>query len=93
MFGTVASEFASERIVNLVPNSPEAMVSAALNSSSKTKQLARRIYFSFTPSDRNVLFITDIAPCFRDQEMAERAFAIFDKDTNGDVTLEEMELR
>ncbi|GAA5862378.1 hypothetical protein JCM3774_002497 [Rhodotorula dairenensis] len=90
VIGTVASEIAGERV--LQPNSPASMVTAALQSSNKTKQLARRIYYSFTPRYRDGMVLADISRCFRSREDADRAFAIFDRDGNGDATLEEIEM-
>ncbi|GAA6058718.1 hypothetical protein JCM10212_003406 [Sporobolomyces blumeae] len=90
VIGTVASEIAGERV--LQPNSPSSMVLSALGSTNKTKQLARRIYYSFTPNYRTGLVLSDISRCFRNREEAERAFAIFDRDLNGDATLEEVEM-
>ncbi|GAA6058014.1 hypothetical protein JCM3770_006647 [Rhodotorula araucariae] len=90
VIGTVASEIAGERV--LQPNSPSSMVTSALQSTNKTKQLARRIYYSFAPQYREGLVISDIARCFRSREEAERAFAIFDRDSNGDATLDEVEM-
>ena len=90
VIGTVASEIAGERV--LQPNSPSSMVVTALSSTNKTKQLARRIYYSFTPKYRTGLVLADISKCFRNREEADRAFAIFDRDLNGDATLEEIEM-
>ncbi|GAA5821690.1 hypothetical protein JCM11251_000973 [Rhodosporidiobolus azoricus] len=90
VIGTVASEIAGERV--LQPNSPASMVTAALQSSKKTKHLARRIYYSYTPQYRDGLVLADISRCFKNREEAERAFAIFDRDGNGDASLEEVEM-
>jgi hypothetical protein len=64
--GTVASEIVGERV--LQSNSPQSMVTQALSSANKSRQLARRIFFSFTPSSRHVLLISDIAPYFPNQD-------------------------
>ncbi|KAM0747079.1 hypothetical protein T439DRAFT_359919 [Meredithblackwellia eburnea MCA 4105] len=90
VIGTVASEIAGERV--LQPNSPQSMVVNAISSANKTKQLARRIYYSYVPSYRDSLLLEDISRCFVNREQAEKAFQIFDKDDNGDITLEEIEL-
>lgn len=112
VIGTVASEMAGERV--LQPNSPASMVITALQSANKTKQLAKRIYYSFTPSYRQGMILADVSRCFRDRDEADRvrsssssgskrpnglmarlpsqAFAIFDRDGNGDATLEEIEM-
>ncbi|PLW44188.1 hypothetical protein PCANC_13439 [Puccinia coronata f. sp. avenae] len=92
VFGTVASEIAGEQI--LQPNSPSSMVLSALSSANKSRHLARRIYYSFVPVNyRQVMVLGDILPCFEgNEEAAQDGFAIFDKDRNGDCSLEEIEL-
>lgn len=88
--GTVASEIIGERVMQ--SHSPQSMVTSALSSASKSRQLARRIWFSFTPSNRNVMLMQDIAPYFPNEEVLKEVFVMFDKDDNGDVSLEEIEM-
>ena len=76
----------------LQPNSPQAMVRTALSSVNKTRALSRRLFYSFRQPGADALVITDIAPFFQSYEQAQMAFSIFDKDSNGDVTKEEVEL-
>lgn len=54
------------------PNSPSSMVTNALSSANKTKQLARRIYFSFCPSYRTALLLEDVGKCFESRTLAEQ---------------------
>ena len=63
---TVASEMVGERVFQ--SNSPQSMVTSALASARKSRHLARRLFFSFTPSSRHVMLIDDIAPYFSNQE-------------------------
>lgn len=51
------------------------MVTTALGSANKSKQLAKRIYYSFCPSYRSVLLLEDISRCFRNREEAEAVSA------------------
>ena len=76
----------------LQPNSPEAMASTALSSANKTRLLARRLFYSFREPDAEVVAIWDIAQFFPNQDGPAEAFAMFDKDMNGDATRDEMEL-
>lgn len=55
-------------------------------------QLARRLFYSFVQAKSNVLYETDIRSLFTTQEAADAAFNILDKDSNGDVDRDEMEL-
>ncbi|KAI0000574.1 Mechanosensitive ion channel-domain-containing protein [Russula vinacea] len=87
--GNVASEIAGSSV--LQPNSPQAMVKTALESSHKTKLLARRIFFSFCKQGRDYLVFQDISRFFPSLEEADSAFTLFDRDGNGDVSLEEVE--
>ncbi|KAH9963910.1 Mechanosensitive ion channel-domain-containing protein [Russula dissimulans] len=87
--GNVASEIAGSSV--LQPNSPQAMVLTAIESASKTKLLARRIFFSFRKPGRNHLVFQDISRLFPSLEEADAAFSLFDRDGNGDVSLEETE--
>ncbi|KAH8995736.1 hypothetical protein EDB92DRAFT_1933964 [Lactarius akahatsu] len=89
VLGNVASEIAGSSL--LQPNSPQAMVLTALESANKTKLLARRIFFSFRKPGRDYLVFQDISRFFPSLEVADSAFALFDRDGNGDVSLEETE--
>jgi len=55
-------------------------------------KLAHRIFYSFVKPGQDSLLLTDIAKYFPTPEAAENAFALFDKDENGDATLDEVEL-
>ncbi|KAI0344847.1 hypothetical protein BDW22DRAFT_1326420 [Trametopsis cervina] len=88
--GTVASEIAGSSV--LQPNSPQAKVQTALESANRSRLLARRLYYSFVKSHAEYLVVQDIARFFPTMEDADRAFAIFDRDSNGDVTRDEVEL-
>ncbi|KAI0092959.1 Mechanosensitive ion channel-domain-containing protein [Irpex rosettiformis] len=88
--GTVASEIAGSSV--LQPNSPQAKVQTALHSANKSRLLARRLYYSFVKPHAEYLTVHDIARFFPSMEDAEAAFGIFDKDSNGDVSRDEIEL-
>ena len=55
-------------------------------------QLARRLFYSFAEKDSEYLFVEDIESFFSTKEEADQAYALFDKDSNGDVSREEMEM-
>jgi len=87
--GNVASEMAGQSV--LQTNSPANRVTAALTSANKSKALARRLFYSFRQPGLDHLDISDIARFFPDLETAQAAFAVFDKDLNGDATRDEIE--
>jgi hypothetical protein len=87
--GNVASEMAGQSV--LQTNSPVNKVTAALASANKSKALARRLFYSFRAPGAADIVIDDIARFFPDIETAQAAFAVFDKDMNGDVTRDEIE--
>jgi hypothetical protein len=58
----------------------------------QSRHLARRIFFSFTPSNRSVMIKSDIAPYFPNRDQLDMVYAIFDRDENGDISLEEIEM-
>lgn len=55
-------------------------------------QLARRLFYSFAKPDCEYLFLEDIEKCFLSHEEAVAAYSLFDKDGNGDVSREEIEI-
>ncbi|KAI0958769.1 hypothetical protein AcV7_004488 [Taiwanofungus camphoratus] len=90
ILGNVATEIAGSSV--LQPNSPQAVIKTALESSNKSRLLARRLFYSFVKPGADYLTVNDLAPFFSSQEEAEAAFAIFDKDMNGDATRDELEM-
>ncbi|RPD63790.1 hypothetical protein L227DRAFT_496301 [Lentinus tigrinus ALCF2SS1-6] len=90
VLGTVASEIAGTSL--LQPNSPHAMVKTALDSANKSRLLARRLFYSFAPPGADRVVVEDIARFFASAEEADHAFSIFDKDSNGDINRDEMEM-
>ncbi|KAF9820412.1 hypothetical protein IEO21_01421 [Rhodonia placenta] len=88
--GNVASEMMGTSV--LQPNSPPAMVKTAIESPNKSRMLARRLFYSFVKPGANALTVDDIMPFFPTPEDAEAAFVLFDKDMNGDVTRDEIEI-
>ena len=55
-------------------------------------QLARRLFYSFARPGAEFLIVEDIARFFSTPDEADAAFAIFDKDSNGDVNRDELEM-
>ncbi|KAJ7072310.1 Mechanosensitive ion channel-domain-containing protein [Mycena amicta] len=89
-FGNVASEITGTSV--LQPNSPQAIVQTALESANRSRLLARRLFYSFAKPGAEYLLIEDIARFFTSPDEADKVFALFDTDFNGDVSLEEIEM-
>lgn len=55
-------------------------------------KLARRLFYSFSKSNNEYLLVEDIERYFPNKEEADQVFALFDKDGNGDASLDEIEM-
>ncbi|KZT70940.1 hypothetical protein DAEQUDRAFT_666983 [Daedalea quercina L-15889] len=88
--GNVASEIAGSSV--LQPNSPQAVIKTVLESANKSRMMARRLFYSFVQPGAHSLTVHDIARFFPTPEDADAAFALFDKDMNGDATRDEIEI-
>lgn len=90
VFGNVASEIAGSSV--LQPNSAQAVIKTALESANKSRLLARRLFYSFAQKGSEYMFVEDIERFFPTKDDALAVFALFDKDSNGDASREEMEI-
>ncbi|TFK56013.1 hypothetical protein OE88DRAFT_1621194 [Heliocybe sulcata] len=62
-----------------------------VNSAHEAKRLARSIYSTFKVPGRQYLVPSDFEPAFHhDAEIARKAFRVFDKDNNGDLSRAEL---
>ncbi|BFZ61078.1 hypothetical protein YB2330_002136 [Saitoella coloradoensis] len=97
--GKVAGEIAGRRVA--MTTDALQVVLTLLSTTRGSQTLARRIYKSFCTDgetvstdegDEEVVKMDTLADAFDNQEEAEAAFQMFDKDMNGDVTCEEIEM-
>ena len=58
----------------------------------RSVQLARRLFYSFARPGAEYLTVEDIARFFPTPDDADAAFAIFDKDSNADISRDELEM-
>lgn len=70
---------------------PRKVVSELLRNSSTAQVLARRLFRTFAQNGSDVLMPADLNHAFPTPEDAEAAFSVFDRDLNGDVSMEELE--
>lgn len=90
VFGNIASEITGKQVFN--PHSAHSVVIEALEKRLPSEALARRIWMSFVVEGKDALYIEDfyevLGPAYSTE--AEEAFAVYDADMNGDISLDEM---
>ncbi|CAM1508059.1 Fc.00g049070.m01.CDS01 [Cosmosporella sp. VM-42] len=90
--GVVANRVGNDFIGRKVDNNhPRKVVQELLRNTASSHTLARLIYRSVVREDRETVYLEDLQAIFHTEEEAEVAFAIFDKDLNGDISIEEFE--
>ncbi|PNY25643.1 MscS family protein [Tolypocladium capitatum] len=90
--GYVANKVGNDfigRKVNV--NQPRKVVSELLRRTPSAHTLARLIYRSLVREDRDTVCPDDLKIVFETQEEIDEAFGVFDKDLNGDISMEEFE--
>ena len=89
-FGNVAQEITGKQVFN--PTAAHSIVVEALEKSSSSEALARRIWMSFVMEGREALYQDDIIDVLGAERTieAEECFTGLDRDGNGDISLDEM---
>ena len=87
--GKVAGDFTGKKIAQ--SNHPHQVVLMLLSSTSGSQVLARRLYRTFAREDTETVFQDDLKHAFSSDDEADAAFQMFDKDLNGDISMEELE--
>lgn len=72
-------------------NHPRKIVTELLRNSASAQTLARLIYRSVVREGRETVHLEDLQVAFETMEEAEAAFSMFDKDLNGDISMDEFE--
>jgi len=72
-------------------NDPYQTILTLLRSTSGCQVLARRLYRTFVRDGFDTVFSSDLKEAFDNNEEAEAAFSMFDRDMNGDISMEELE--
>lgn len=91
--GVVANRVGNDLIGRKVDNvnHPRKVISELLRTTSSAHTLARMIYRSLVKEGSETVVPEDIKEVFEAEEEAEAAFAMFDKDMNGDISIDEFE--
>ncbi|KAF2750782.1 hypothetical protein M011DRAFT_464590 [Sporormia fimetaria CBS 119925] len=87
--GKVAGDFTGRQITN--STHPQQVVLTLLSSATGSQVLARRLYRTFAREETATIHGEDLQRAFDNEEEAEAAFSMFDKDMNGDISMEELE--
>ncbi|KAK4697625.1 hypothetical protein P7C71_g477, partial [Lecanoromycetidae sp. Uapishka_2] len=87
--GKVAGDFTGKQ--HTKSTHPRQLVLTLLSSPSQSQVLARRLYRTFVREDAETVNQEDLKHAFDNDEEAESAFAMFDKDMNGDISMAELE--
>ncbi|KAK7741015.1 hypothetical protein SLS53_005079 [Cytospora paraplurivora] len=88
--GKVAGDFTGRKY--MAAGHPRKVVLELLRNQSGSHTLARLIYRTFHRPDEETIMLEDLRDAFPSVEDAEACFGIFDKDLNGDISMEELEL-
>ncbi|KAL1955883.1 hypothetical protein VTO42DRAFT_7956 [Malbranchea cinnamomea] len=87
--GAVAGDFTGRHVTK--SNDPHQVVLTLLSTTQGSQVLARRLYRTFVREGFETVFPGDLKSAFDSSEEAEAAFTMFDKDMNGDISMEELE--
>ncbi|KAK4453083.1 Mechanosensitive ion channel-domain-containing protein [Podospora aff. communis PSN243] len=86
----MAGDFTGRRI--LKGDHPRKVVVELLRNTQSSYTLARVFYRTFVKPDMSTISLEDLMPAFATSEQAEACFSHFDKDLNGDISMEELEM-
>ncbi|KZF23801.1 hypothetical protein L228DRAFT_267765 [Xylona heveae TC161] len=87
--GKVAGDFTGKTLNK--STHPHQVVLTLLGNTKGSQVLARRLYRTFAKEDCEVVSAEDLKFAFDNEDEAEAAFTMFDKDLNGDISMEELE--
>lgn len=87
--GKVAGDFTGKQVAK--STHPPQVVLQLLGTTNGSQVLARRLYRTFAHSDSETVYSDDLRNAFDNDEEADAAFTMFDKDLNGDISMEELE--
>ncbi|KAI4907575.1 hypothetical protein J4E90_009604 [Alternaria incomplexa] len=92
-FGDIAGKVAGDFTGRAVTGSghPHQVVLQLIGTTSGAQVLARRLYRTFARPETETVHSEDLNNAFDSDEEATAAFSMFDKDMNGDISMEELE--
>jgi small-conductance mechanosensitive channel len=87
--GKVAGDFTGRQVAQ--STHPQQVILSLLSTTSGSQVLARRLYRTFVPEGAEVVSPDDLRAAFDNDDEADSAFSMFDKDLNGDISMDELE--
>jgi small-conductance mechanosensitive channel len=87
--GKVAGDFTGRQVTG--SGHPNQVVLQLIGSNGGAQILARRLYRTFARPETETVHSDDLKNAFESDEEADAAFSMFDKDMNGDISMEELE--
>ncbi|KAL8993804.1 MAG: hypothetical protein Q9169_006075 [Polycauliona sp. 2 TL-2023] len=87
--GKVAADFTGKGVTK--STHPRQVILTLLSSTSGSQVLARRLYRTFAQEDAETVTLEDLKHSFDNDDEAESAFNMFDRDMNGDISMTELE--
>ncbi|KAF2729661.1 hypothetical protein EJ04DRAFT_446792 [Polyplosphaeria fusca] len=87
--GKIAGDFTGRQVA--ASTHPHQIVLTLLSTTSGSQVLARRLYRTFAREETDTVHSEDLRNAFENDDEADAAFSMFDKDMNGDISMEELE--
>jgi small-conductance mechanosensitive channel len=87
--GKIAGDFTGKTV--LKSTHPNQVVLTLLSTVGGSQVLARRLYRTFAREETETVHQEDLHNAYENEDEATAAFSMFDKDMNGDISMEELE--
>ena len=87
--GKIAGDFTGKQTMK--STHPHQVILTLLHSTAGSQVLARRLYRTFAREETESIVSDDLRSAFDNNDEADSAFAMFDRDMNGDINMEELE--
>jgi small-conductance mechanosensitive channel len=87
--GAVAGDFTGQKVAK--SDHPGQVILELLRTTPGSQVLARRLYRTFVREGEETVASDDLRKAFDNDDEATAAFSMFDKDMNGDISMEELE--
>ncbi|KAM0705682.1 hypothetical protein Q7P35_007042 [Cladosporium inversicolor] len=87
--GKIAGDFTGKSVMK--STHPNQVVITLLSTVGGSQVLARRLYRTFAREDTETVHQEDLHDAYENEEESTAAFSMFDKDMNGDISMEELE--